>query len=149
MADIKFTGNIGKDPELKHTNSGTAILSFSVADSKSRPDGNGGWEKLAEQWLRVAVWGELAEFYADRLQRGSRVTIWGEFMSREYEGQNGKGISLDVKAGGIEIHKPRNGQSQGAQNVAAQLGGQQQGGWGAPSGGSGGWPAPDQSQAPF
>jgi single-strand DNA-binding protein len=107
MADIKFTGNIGKDPELKYMKGGDAVLSFSVADSKSRKLDNGEWETTSEQWLRVTVWRELAEFYAEKLSKGTRVTVYGEFMAREYEGTNGKGVSLDVTAEGIKVHPKR------------------------------------------
>jgi len=48
MAEIKFTGNVGKDAELRFTPSGRAVLNFSVADSKSKKLENGEWETLAE-----------------------------------------------------------------------------------------------------
>ena len=115
MADIKFTGNLGRDAELKFTPSGRAVLNFSVADSKSRKLDNGDWETLKEQWLNVEVWGELAEFYSEKLPKGSRVTIYGEFYSRKYEAKDGTpGVSLDVVAKGVDIMPSKNGgQKQG------------------------------------
>lgn len=138
MADIKFTGNLGREAELKFTPSGRAVLNFSVADSKSRKLDNGEWETTAEQWLNCAVWGELAEFYSDKLPKGTRVTVYGDFMSRKYEAKDGTpGVSLDVVAKGIDILPSRNGgNSQGGRGGSAQSqdawGGQQQnaGGWG-------------------
>ena len=110
MADIKFTGNVGKDAELKFLNSGRAVLNFSVADSKSRKLDNGEWETLSEQWLDCAIWGELAEFYADKIKRGTRVTVYGDFMSRKYEAKDGsKGTSLDVNVKGVDIMPSRKG----------------------------------------
>lgn len=132
MADIKFTGNVGKDAELRWTQGGRAVLNFSVADSKSRKLDNGEWETLAEQWLNCAVWGDEAEFYAEKIKRGARVTVYGDFMSRKYEAKDGsQGLSLDVTVKGIDIMPSRNGgqrngggqQSQGAQQQDA-------GGWG-------------------
>lgn len=110
MADIKFTGNLGRDAELKYTKSGSPYMSFSVADSKSRKLDNGEWETLAEQWLECTIWGSLAEFYDGKLTRGSRVTVYGDFMSRKYEAKDGsKGTSLDVNVKGVDIMPSKNG----------------------------------------
>lgn len=130
MADIKFTGNVGKDAELRWTQGGRAVLNFSVADSKSRKLDNGEWETLAEQWLNCAVWGDEAEFYAEKIKRGARVTVYGDFMSRKYEAKDGsQGLSLDVTVKGIDIMPSRNGgQRNGGQS--SQGGQQDAGGWG-------------------
>ena len=146
MATVIFTGNVGKEPDLKFGQSGRARLAFSVCDSKSKPDGNGGWEKLAEQWFNVTVWGELAELYSNLLQKGSRVEVWGEFYERKYESNGVEGKSLDVNAQGIRIFPPKNGQQ-----APRQQGGQQaqQDPWGAPSGGSGDWGNAPTSEPPF
>lgn len=132
MADIKFTGNVGKDAELRWTPAGRAVLNFSVADSKSRKLDNGEWETLAEQWLNCAIWGDLAEFYAEKVKRGSRVTVYGDFMSRKYEAKDGTpGVSLDVTVKGLDIMPARNGGNSGGQRPGGQsgrggFGGQQQ-----------------------
>ena len=47
MAEIQFAGNVAADAELRHTRQGTQVLSVRVCDSKSKPDGNGGWETIA------------------------------------------------------------------------------------------------------
>lgn len=155
MADIKFTGNLGKDAELRWTQGGRAVLNFSVADSKSRKLDNGEWETLAEQWLNCAVWGDLAEFYAEKLKRGARVTVYGDFMSRKYEAKDGTpGTSLDVTVKGIDIMPSRNGgngqQGNGGQR---QGGGQQDDPWAAPgtnnAGNGGGWGNGPDSEPPF
>lgn len=152
MARIEFTGNVGRAPELKFTNGGDAYLSFSVADSKSRKLDNGQWETIKEQWFNVTVWRELAQLYAEKLEKGSRVTIWGEFFERKYESDKGAGVSLDVQAKGIDIHPKRdggNGQQQSRPQSAPANNG---GGWNAPAAGqqsSGGWGSPGSDQPPF
>lgn len=135
MADIKFTGNVGKDAELKFLPSGRPVLNFSVADSKSKRLESGEWETLAEQWLDCAVWGDLAEFYADKIKRGSRVTVYGDFMSRKYQNKEGvPGVALEVNVKGIDVLPSRNGGGQHNTSQGQQWGGQQQtanaGGWG-------------------
>lgn len=125
MAEIKFTGNVGKDAELKFLPSGRPVLNFSVADSKSKRLESGEWETLAEQWLDCAVWGDLAEFYADKIRRGSRVTVYGDFMSRKYQNKEGvPGVALEVNVKGIDVLPSRNAGHQGGQQR------QQAGGWG-------------------
>jgi single-strand DNA-binding protein len=148
MAEISFTGNVGKEPALEFTKSGQPRLTFSVADSKSKSDGNGGWEKLAEQWLRVTVWGPYAEHLAEQITKGSRVKVYGEFYAREYEGKDGgKGVSLDVTADGVKVYPPKNGQGQPAARAVAPANDP----WAAPAGANaGGWgTAPAESDPPF
>lgn len=120
MAKIEFTGNLGRDAELKYTKSGSPVMSFSVADSKSRKLESGEWETLAEQWLNCTIWGSLAEFYDGKLTRGARVTIYGEFYSRKYEAKDGTpGLSLDVNVKGVDIMPSRNGGGRSSQETAA------------------------------
>ena len=116
MADIKFTGNLGRDAELKYTRSGSPYMNFSVADSKSRKTESGDWETLAEH-------------YDGKLTRGSRVTIYGDFMARKYESKDGTpGVSLDVTVKGVDILPSKNSRNQSATS----------GGNGAAHGGLGG-----------
>ncbi|MDQ0102325.1 single-strand DNA-binding protein [Paenarthrobacter nicotinovorans] len=103
MADITFTGNLGADSKMTFTRSGSPVLNFRVCDTKSKKDGNGGWEKVAEQWFNVELWGSIAEFLADQLLSGVRVKVYGQFYLREYDGKNGRGYSLDVKASAVEV----------------------------------------------
>jgi single-strand DNA-binding protein len=152
MADIKFTGNVGKDAELRWTPNGRAVLNFSVADSKSRKLDNGEWETLAEQWLNCAIWGDEAEFYAEKIKRGARDTDYGDFMSRKYEAKDGaQGTSLDVTVKGVDIMPSRNGGNQqagGGQRSAGQQ--QQDDPWAAPTASnSGGWGNGPEQDPPF
>lgn len=138
MARIEFEGNLGSPPEMRFTPAGSSVLSFRVADSKSKKNDSGGWDKVSEQWLNVSVWGSLGELLADKLDKGTRVRVIGEFYAREYEGKNGPGISLDVKAWGVEVLSKGRTQQQNTQQPAQSQGwgGQQQAAasnWGAPA----------------
>lgn len=136
MADIIFTGNLGADSQLKYTTGGSPVLSFRAADSKSKKDGNGGWEKVAEQWFNVEIWGSMAEFLADKLLSGVRVKVYGQFYKRDYEGKNGAGVSLDVKASAVEVltgYKER-------EKIAANQPAAQEDPWATPAASNaGGW----------
>lgn len=168
MAEIVATGNLGADSEIRYTQSGSPVLSFRIADSKSKKKGDE-WEKVAEQWLNVTVWGSLAEFLGDKLSKGVRVKITGEFYMRQYDGKNGPGVSLDVTAWGVQILTPPSGRSAGATNQTGANTHQPGPGWGAPpqqqqqqqppaqdpwqsnppQGNGGGWGNPQQTEPPF
>lgn len=115
MAQIQFTGNVGKDAELRHTQNGNAMLTFSVAESKSRRLQDGSWEELNNQWFNVTMFGPAAEALQHVVLKGARVQVAGEFWRRDYETQNGNGVSLDVKAIGVDVFKQvqQPGQSSG------------------------------------
>jgi single-strand DNA-binding protein len=153
MADIKFTGNLGKDAELKYTRNGSPVMSFSVADSKSRKLDNGQYETLAEQWLDCTIWGSLAEFYDGKLTKGTRVTVYGDFMSRKYDKKDGtQGVSLDVNVKGVDVLTRSSGGQQQAQGGG--FGGQQAAGgdpWATPgsTGNAGAWGNGPDSEVPF
>ncbi|WNM64561.1 SSB protein [Arthrobacter phage MidnightRain] len=132
MAEIIFTGNLGADAKMTYTRSGSPVLNFRVGDSKSKKLDNGDYETVAQNWFNVELWGSIAEFLAEQLLKGVRVKVYGTFYVREYDGRNGSGISLDVKASAVEVltsHKDRQkinaqsqpaGQSWGGNQPAAQ-----------------------------
>lgn len=121
MAELIATGNLGADAEYRVTPSGHSVLNFRIGDSKSKKDAQGNWEKVAENWFNVAIWGELAEFYSQKLTKGTRVKVAGEFYQREYDKRDGsgQGVSLDVRAWAIDII-PKRDNSGGAQSQAQQ-----------------------------
>ena len=150
MANINFVGNVGKDSEIRFTKSGRPVLNFSVADSKSKRLDNGEFEEIASQWFNVSLWGDEAEFYSERILKGTRVEVFGEFYSRKFDSQSGPGTSLDVTAKGVNVFPPRNGQGQ------RQASRSQESPWAAPeasSGTSDGWgdssPAQANTEPPF
>jgi single-strand DNA-binding protein len=156
MATLIATGNLGKDAELKNASNGSPFLKFSIGDSKSKPDGNGGFETIAQQWLECSVWGPQAEAFAD-LRKGDRVEIVGEFYAREYPGKEGDTrTSLDVKVHGVKVLKRKDGQGGGgfqqAQQPAGAPQGAQGGQWGnGPQWGNqqAAWPQQGGAGGPF
>ena len=76
MNVIVISGNVGRDPELRHTQTGKAVANFSVATSE-RND--------RTQWFRVIVWEKQAELCAQYVHKGDRVTVQGRMSSRKNE----------------------------------------------------------------
>jgi single-strand DNA-binding protein len=104
MNSISVAGRIGKDPEQRTLNDGTAVLSFSVADDQGK-------DKPAI-WWRASLFGKRAESLAQYLTKGSQVTIVGNVTEREYvdkDGQQRK--SMEVRVSDIALQGGRAEQS--------------------------------------
>jgi single-strand DNA-binding protein len=83
MNNITVTGNVGRDPELKYSNNGMAILKFSVADTRNKGD-----EKMT-QWWNIVCFKELAENVAASIGKGTRVQVIGKVQREKYEDKEG------------------------------------------------------------
>ena len=125
---LAFTGNLGKDAEVKYLANGTPVCEFSVA----MKSGYGDKEKT--NWVRCALFGKRAEGQLPQyLLRGAQVAVTGELELQEWEGQNGKGAALSVRVESIDLigGKPQTQNNQSQQQAPQQSqyqGGQQQGG---------------------
>ena len=97
---VMITGRLGRDPELRYTQSGEAVATFSVASNRAIRDEReqSGWRNEAE-WFRVVAWGELGERAAKVLAKGSRVYVEGRLQTQEYTDKQGqKQRSIEVIA---------------------------------------------------
>ena len=82
-------GNIGKDAEMRYTQGGTAVASFSVATTESFKDKDGN-KKEDTQWHNIVVWGKTAESIAQYLLKGKLVAIDGKLQTRKWQDKEGK-----------------------------------------------------------
>ena len=82
-------GNLGQDPEIKYTQSGSPIANLSVATSERWKDKNTGEQKEQTEWHRVVVFGRLAEIAEQYLKKGSKVFIEGKIQTRDWEDAEG------------------------------------------------------------
>jgi len=81
-------GNLGKDPELRYTASGTAVASFSIATTERFKNRNGEQQERTE-WHNIVAWGPLAEICGKYLVKGKQVYIEGRIQSRSYDDRDG------------------------------------------------------------
>lgn len=81
---VILLGNLGKDPELKYTASGTAITNFSIATSERFKDKSGEWQDRTE-WHNVAAWARLAEIAGEYLKKGSKIYVEGRLQTRSWD----------------------------------------------------------------
>ncbi len=87
---VTLIGNLGADPEVRHTNDGTMIVNLKVATSESWKDKNTGERRERTEWHRVVIFndnlGKIAEQY---LKKGSKVYIEGALQTRKWQDQPG------------------------------------------------------------
>lgn len=86
---VMLIGNLGKDPEVRYTTSGTAVASFSLATSERFKNRNGDWEDRTE-WHNVTLWGRLAEIAGEYLAKGRTVYIEGRLQTRKWQDRDGR-----------------------------------------------------------
>ena len=85
---VILVGNVGKDPELRYTSSGTAVTTFSLATSERFKDKSGEQQEKTE-WHNIVAWRNLAEICGKYLQKGKQVYIEGKIQTRSYEDRDG------------------------------------------------------------
>jgi single-strand DNA-binding protein len=84
-----IVGNLGRDPEMRSTQSGTQVANFSVATSRQYTDSSGQRQDDTE-WHRIVAFGRLAEICGQYLRKGKQVYIEGRIQTRSWEDQNGQ-----------------------------------------------------------
>lgn len=111
---ITITGMIGREPELRFTQGGKAVLGSSVADTPRRRNDQGGWEDAGETlWLEWSIWDGEAEAAANLIEKGSKVTITGRLKSRSYEAKDGtRRTVIELAADSIALHPKRDSGAQ-------------------------------------
>ncbi len=96
-------GNLGKDPELRYTPSGTAVTSLSVATTDRFKDKSGAQQSRTD-WHNVVCWGRLAEIARDYLKKGNPVYIEGRIQYRSYDDKEGvKRYRTDIVATSMQL----------------------------------------------
>jgi single-strand DNA-binding protein len=95
---VTLIGNLGDDPELNYTQSGTAVVNMSLATNESYTD-NDGNEVQNTEWHDIEAWARLAEICNEYLSAGSQVYVEGKLVSSKWEDDNGNTrIDKSVKA---------------------------------------------------
>jgi len=137
---VILIGNLGGDPELRSTPSGSAVASFTVATNESWT-GKDGQKQERTEWHRVVAWSRLAEICGQYLRKGSQVYIEGRLQTREWEDKQGnQRKTTEIIARDMQMLGGRPGAGAPAMGGGSQ-GGYSQGGGASQGGGGGGAPA--------
>jgi single-strand DNA-binding protein len=101
---VTIVGNIGQDPEVRYSQSGTAMTSISVATSESWKDKTSGEQQERTEWHRVKFFGRLAEIAGEYLKKGSQVYIEGKLRTDKYTDKAGiEKYSTDIIADEMQM----------------------------------------------
>ena len=84
---VTLIGNLGKDPELRYTNSGVPVATFSLATNETWKDQEGNMQERTE-WHNIVAWQKLAEICGEWLKKGSKVYIEGRLQNRSWDDKN-------------------------------------------------------------
>ncbi len=109
-AEATIVGNVGRDPELRFTQSGKAFCTFSVAVTERVKQGDD-WEDGDTSWFNIKTWGYVAEDVAERVQKGQRVIVYGRLKIESWEGQDGverRDTTITANTVGIVPRAPKN-----------------------------------------
>jgi single-strand DNA-binding protein len=81
---VQLIGNLGKDPEVKYTPSGTPVAKITIATNERFKDKSGEWQDRTE-WHNVVLWQRLAEIAGEYLKKGGKVYIEGRLQTRSWD----------------------------------------------------------------
>ena len=153
---VVLTGNLTRDPEVRRTQSGMAIMTFGIAvNDRRKNSATGEWEDYAN-FIDCTMFGSRAEGVSNYLSKGSKVGIEGKLRYSTWERDGQKRSKLEVIVDDLEFLSSRNNQGGsgyqggGYQNGGYQNGGNYQNGGGYQSGGyqnNGGYQAGNQGMS--
>ena len=108
---VILIGNLGADPELRYTQSGTAVATLRVATSRKWKDKEGSQQEETE-WHRVITWAQNAEFCSNYLSKGAKVYVEGRLQTRKWQDQSGNDkYTTEIIANTVQNLSPRGSES--------------------------------------
>ena len=110
-------GHIGKEIELRHTQSGTAYAKTSLATTENVKNKEGSYEKKTS-WHNLIIWGPQSERFKNWLQKGSKVDITGSIVYGSYEASDGsKRYTTDIRVDRFINLDPKKTSNQSTERV--------------------------------
>jgi single-strand DNA-binding protein len=95
---VFLVGNLGRDPEVKYTQNGTAVANLSVATNEVWTDKTGQKQEKTE-WHRVVVWGKQAQVLGEHLSKGKQIYVEGSLQTRSWDDRDGnKRYTTEIRA---------------------------------------------------
>lgn len=86
---VILIGNVGQEPEINYTQDGKAIANFSLGMSENWTDKKTNEKKQKTEWIKVVVFGNLANVVQTYVKKGSKVYIEGSLQTRKWTDKNG------------------------------------------------------------
>ena len=113
MNELWIIGRFTKDPELRHTQSGTSVASFSIANTRTyMVDGN---KKEQTSFFNCVAWGKRGETLSQYCKKGNRVAITGYLQQRTWDNKEGvKQYTIEIIVEKFQFLTPKTQQGSGA-----------------------------------
>jgi single-strand DNA-binding protein len=111
---VILIGNLGRDPETRYTQGGSAVTNLNIATSDSWKDRQTGEQQERTEWHRVVCFARLAEIAGEYLRKGSKVYIEGRLQTRKWQDQGGQDrYTTEIVANEMQMLDSRGGASGG------------------------------------
>ncbi|GED23355.1 single-stranded DNA-binding protein [Halomonas sabkhae] len=111
---VILIGNLGQDPEVRFTPSGTAVANLNLATTDTWMDRQSGQRQERTEWHRVVMFNKTAEIAQQYLRKGSKIYIEGRLQTRKWQDQNGQDrYSTEVVANDMQMLDGRGDGGQG------------------------------------
>lgn len=115
---VFLLGNLTRDPELKHTGTGTSVCNFSIATNRSYKGSDGDFKKETS-FFNIVVWGKTGENCAKYLTKGKSVLVEGRLSNRSYEASDGtKKYITEIVADNVQFLSVSGERTETAENNA-------------------------------
>jgi len=85
---VILIGNVGKDPEIRYTQNGNAVATFSLATTERRKSAEGQWTDHTE-WHNIVAWGKTAETCNQYAKKGTQLYLEGRIQTRKWQDKDG------------------------------------------------------------
>jgi len=106
---VILIGNLGADPEVRYSQTGTAVANFRIATTETwrKPDGS---KEEQTEWHKIVAFGKLGEICGEYLSKGSKVFIEGRLQTRKWENKEGATqYTTEIVAREMKMLSPRGG----------------------------------------
>lgn len=104
-------GRLGKDPEVRYTQDGSMVTSFSLATDEKWKDKNGDYQQKTE-WHNIVAFGKLAEICGNHLSKGSLVFVDGKISTKQWEDKDGvKRYKTEIIIGEMKMLEKKTGEA--------------------------------------
>ncbi len=108
---VILLGNVGRDPETRYSQNGTAVTRFSIATSEIWKDRSSGEQQERTEWHNIVCFARLAEVAGEYLKKGSKVYIEGQLRTSSWEQDGQRKYRTEVNARELQMLDSR-GQSE-------------------------------------
>lgn len=114
---VILIGNVGKDPEVRHLESGISVARFTLATGEKYTNKSG--EKVeTTEWHNIVVWRKLAEIVEKYIKKGSQIYLEGKITYRSYEKNNETKYFTEIVANSLQMLGNKNQNQSQSQNYA-------------------------------